>query len=81
MGTVNGVAVPTMAPYKGYPSVVGRKKGTEVVGKTESGLLLTKPTTENSNGYTVEFDLQDKMIDPDNQFGYASSNNVQGTSS
>jgi len=57
MGTVNGIAVPTMAPYKGYPSVVGRQKDGDTVGKTESGLLLTKPTTENSNGYTVEFNL------------------------
>jgi len=57
MGTVNGHAVPTMAPYKGYPSVVGREKDNEIVGKTESGLLLTKPTTENTDGYTVEFDL------------------------
>ena len=81
MGTVNGVNVPTMAPYKGYPSVVGRLKDGEPVGKTESGLLLTKPTNENSNGYTVEFDLQDRLIDPHNQYGYASSNNVQGTSS
>ena len=81
MGTVNGNVVPTMAPYKGYPSVVGRQKDGETVGKTESGLLLTKPTTENSNGYSVEFDLQDRMIDPNNLYGYASSNNVQGTSS
>lgn len=79
-GTVNGVAVPTMAPYKGYPSVVGRVKDGEVVGKTESGLLLTKPSTETPEGYVVEFDLQDKLVDP-NGYGYASSNNVQGTSS
>ena len=81
MGTVNGNTVPTMAPYKGYPSVVGRQKDGETVGKTESGLLLTKPTTANNNGYAVEFDLQDKLIDPNNLYGYASSNNVQGTSS
>lgn len=79
-GTVNGVAVPTMAPYKGYPSVVGRIKDGEVVGKTESGLLLTKPSNETPEGYVVEFDLQDKLVDP-NGYGYASSNNVQGTSS
>ena len=79
-GTVNGVAVPTMAPYKGYPSVVGRVKDGEVVGKTESGLLLTKPSTETTEGYVVEFNLQDKLVDP-NGYGYASSNNVQGTSS
>ena len=81
MGTVNGVNVPTMAPYKGYPSVVGRTKDGEPIGKTESGLLLTKPTTANSDGYQVEFDLQDKLIDPNNTYGYACSNNVQGTSS
>jgi len=79
-GTVNGITVPTMAPYKGYPSVVGRVKDGEIVGKTESGLLLTKPSTETTEGYVVEFDLQDKLVDP-NGYGYASSNNVQGTSS
>lgn len=80
MGTVNGVTVPTMAPYKGYPSVVGRTKNGEAVGKTESGLLLTKPSTVDSRGYTIEFDLQDKLVD-NGLYGYACSNNVQGTSS
>lgn len=80
MGTVNGIAVPTMAPYKGYPSVVGRTKGGEPVGKTESGLLLTKPSTTEASGYTVEFNLQDKLVD-NGLYGYVCSNNVQGTSS
>lgn len=80
MGTVNGIAVPTMAPYKGYPSVVGRTKSGEPVGKTESGLLLTKPSTTEADGYTIEFNLQDKLVD-NGLYGYVCSNNVQGTSS
>lgn len=80
MGTVNGIAVPTMAPYKGYPSVVGRTKSGEPVGKTESGLLLTKPSTTETSGYTIEFNLQDKLVD-NGLYGYVCSNNVQGTSS
>jgi hypothetical protein len=76
MGTVNGNPVPTMAPYKGYPSVVGRQKDGEAVGKTESGLLLTKPSPEDPKGYTIEFNLQDKLVDGTNLYGYACSNNV-----
>ena len=84
----NNAVVPTISPFKGAPSPAGRrdKKTNELVGKTESGLTLTKPSTSNANGYTVEFDLQDTI--PEGQAAYlgavgsyCSSNNVQGTSS
>ena len=83
-----GDVVPTISPFKGSPSPAGRrdKKTNEIVGKTESGLTLTKPSNTEANGYTVEFDLQDKI--PEDQAAYlgavgsyCSSNNVQGTSS
>lgn len=70
-------AMPTISPYKGAPSPINRKDKTgEVVGKVESGLILTMPDS-SQQGYHAEFDLQDKLVDG----GYASSNNVQGTSS
>jgi hypothetical protein len=52
---------PTVSPYKGYPSPAKRtdKKTGETVGKTESGLILTKPNVNTPEGYTVEFDLRD----------------------
>ena len=84
----NNAVVPTISPFKGSPSPAGRrdKKTNELVGKTESGLTLTKPSSTNTNGYNVEFDLQDTI--PEGQAAYlgaagsyCSSNNVQGTSS
>ena len=71
--------MPTISPYKGAPSPINRLKDGEVVGKTESGLILTRPNSDENHpeGYQVEFELLDKMTDD----GYASSNNVQGTSS
>ena len=69
--------MPTISPYKGSPSPIGRQKNGEVEGKTESGLIFTMPDATNSDGYKVEFKLLDKLRDG----GYASSNNVQGTSS
>ena len=42
---------------------------------------LTKPSTSDARGYTVEFNLQDRLVDGNGIYGYASSNNVQGTSS
>ena len=88
----NNAVVPTISPFKGSPSPAGRrdKKTNELVGKTESGLTLTKPSKTSSTGYTIEFDLQDKI--PTDQTvevpaymgargAYCSSNNVQGTSS
>ena len=83
-----GDVVPTISPFKGSPSPAGRrdKKTNEIIGKTESGLTLTKPSNTEASGYTVEFDLQDKI--PEDQAAYlgavgsyCSSNNVQGTSS
>ena len=83
---------PTVSPYKGYPSPAGRKdkKTGEAVGKTESGVTLTKANPNTPQGYDVEFDLRstiptDQSIDVPAYIGargaYASSNNVQGTSS
>lgn len=69
--------MPTISPYKGSPSPINRQKNGEVEGKTESGLIFTMPDPTNSNGYKEEFKLLDKLTDG----GYASSNNVQGTSS
>ena len=72
--------MPTISPYKGAPSPIGRQKDGEVVGKTESGLIFTMPNSENQDGYQTEFSLLDKMATQDDN-GYVSSNNVQGTSS
>ena len=83
---------PTVSPYKGYPSPANRKdkKTGEVVGKTESGVTLTKPNPNVTRGYDIEFDLRDKIptdqsIEVPAYMGargaYVSSNNVQGTSS
>ena len=72
-------AMPTISPYKGAPSPIGRKKDGEVVGKTESGLILTYPD-DSIDGYKTEFSLLDKMAVTGDE-GYVSSNNVQGTSS
>ena len=89
----DGVVInPTVSPYKGYPSPANRKdkKTGEVVGKTESGLTLTKPNPNVTQGYNVEFDLRDTIptdqsIEVPAYMGargaYVSSNNVQGTSS
>ena len=88
-----GIVVnPTVSPYKGYPSPAGRtdKKTGEAVGKTESGVTLTKANPNVSEGYDIEFDLRDKVptdqsIEVPSYIGargaYVSSNNVQGTSS
>lgn len=57
-----------LSPYKGA-------NGIAMSGKTESGLILTKPNGEG--GYTTEFSLMDK----DDAGNWVSSNNVQGTSS
>ena len=73
----------TMSPYKGSPSTV-RYDGEDAqgnpipVGKRESGLILTKPNNQVSEGYTVEFNLMKKSS---KDHAYLSSNNVQGTSS
>jgi len=86
------VTNPTVSPYKGYPSPAGRtdKKTGDAVGKTESGLTLTKPNPNVLQGYDVEFDLRDTIptdqsIEVPSYMGargaYCSSNNVQGTSS
>ena len=83
---------PTISPYKGYPSPAGRtdKKTGEAVGKTESGVTLTKANPNNPEGYDIEFDLRDKVPTDQNievpsyigaRGAYVSSNNVQGTSS
>lgn len=89
----NGVVTnPTVSPYKGYPSPAHRKdkKTGEAVGKTESGVTLTKANPQVQQGYDVEFDLRDKVptdqsIEVPAYIGdrgaYVSSNNVQGTSS
>ena len=89
----DGVVInPTVSPYKGYPSPAGRKdkKTGEAVGKTESGVTLTKANPNKTEGYDVEFDLRDKVptdqsIEVPGYIGargaYVSSNNVQGTSS
>ena len=89
----NGIVTnPTVSPYKGYPSPAGRtdKKTGEAVGKTESGVTLTKANPNKPEGYDVEFDLRDKVptdqsIEVPGYMGargaYVSSNNVQGTSS
>ena len=86
--TQTGDIVPTVSPFKGSPSPAGRrdKKTNEIVGKTESGLTLTKPSKTEASGYTVEFDLQDKIPAGAPAYmgavgSYCSSNNVQGTSS
>ena len=87
-----GEIVPTISPFKGAASPAGRRdsKTNEVVGKTESGLTLTKPSKTEASGYTVEFDLRDTVptdqsVDVPSYIGargaYCSSNNVQGTSS
>lgn len=74
-------AMPTISPYKGSPSPIGRKDSAgEVVGKTESGLIFTMPDSSKQDGYKTEFSLLDKMATADDT-GYVSSNNVQGTSS
>ena len=72
-------AKPTISPYKGSPSPIGRLKDGKVEGKTESGLIFTIPKNDadHPDGYQEEFKLLDKLTDG----GYASSNNVQGTSS
>lgn len=86
------VTNPTVSPYKGYPSPAHRtdKKTGEAVGKTESGVTLTKPNPNTPIGYDIEFDLRDTVptdqsIDVPAYIGdrgaYVSSNNVQGTSS
>lgn len=82
---------PTISPFKGSPSPAKRKKKASAVdyeGKTESGLILTKPSSDpaNEDGYKVEFSLLDTLPnDAPEYFGargaYISSNNVQGTSS
>lgn len=89
----DGVVInPTVSPYKGYPSPAHRrdKKTNEAVGKTESGVTLTKANPNVPEGYDVEFDLRDKVptdqsIEVPEYIGdrgaYVSSNNVQGTSS
>ena len=71
-----------MSPYKGSPSTIRfdgvDSQGNPVpVGKRESALVLTKPNAQAQSGYVTEFELYDKL----NDGGYASSNNVQGTSS
>ena len=89
----DGVVInPTVSPYKGYPSPAGRKdkKTGEAVGKTESGVTLTKANPNKTEGYDIEFDLRDTVptdqsIEIPTYIGargaYVSSNNVQGTSS
>ena len=59
----NIVTNPTVSPYKGYPSPAHRtdKKTGEAVGKTESGVTLTKPNPNTPIGYDVEFDLRDTV--------------------
>ena len=86
--TQTGDVVPTVSPFKGAPSPAGRrdKKTNEIVGKTESGLTLTKPSKTEAAGYTVEFNLQDTIPAGAPAYmgavgSYCSSNNVQGTSS
>lgn len=71
-----------MSPYKGSPSTIRfdgvDSQGNPIpVGKRESALVLTKPNAQAQSGYVTEFELYDKL----NDGGYASSNNVQGTSS
>ena len=89
----DGIVInPTISPYKGYPSPAHRrdKKTNEAVGKTESGVTLTKANPNKTEGYDIEFDLRDKVptdqsIEVPEYIGdrgaYVSSNNVQGTSS
>ena len=82
----------TVSPYKGYPSPANRKnkKTGKIEKKTESGVTFTKPNSEVSQGYDVEFDLRDvipvdQSVEVADYLGtrgrYVSSNNVQGTSS
>ena len=81
---------PTISPYKGSPSPAKRKKkatDTEYEGKTESGLVFTKPSSDpTKDGFVEEFRLCDKVpADAPAYLGtvgaYCSSNNVQGTTS
>lgn len=57
-----------LSAYKGA-------NGIRMSGKTESGLILTKP--DGNGGFTTEFSLMGK----DSYGNWVSSNNVQGTSS
>jgi len=84
----DGIVInPTVSPYKGYPSPAHRrdKKTNEAVGKTESGVTLTKANPNKTEGYDIEFDLRDKVptdqsIEVPEYIGdrgaYVSSNNV-----
>ena len=81
---------PTISPFKGSPSPAKRKKkasATDYDGKTESGLVFTKPSSDpTKNGFVEEFNLCDKVpVGAPAYLGqagaYCSSNNVQGTSS
>ena len=81
---------PTISPFKGSKSPAQRKKketDVEYEGKTESGLIFTKPSSDpNTPGYVEEFNLCDKVPAGAPAYlgaagAYCSSNNVQGTSS
>ena len=81
---------PTISPFKGAPSPAKRKKkasATDYDGKTESGLIFTKPSSDpTKDGFVEEFNLCDKVpVGAPAYLGqagaYCSSNNVQGTSS
>ena len=86
----NNAVVPTISPFKGSKSPAQRKKketDVEYEGKTESGLIFTKPSSDpNTPGYVEEFNLCDKVPAGAPAYlgaagAYCSSNNVQGTSS
>lgn len=81
---------PTISPFKGSPSPAKRKKkasATDYEGKTESGLIFTKPSSDPSkDGFVEEFNLCDKVPAGAPAYmgatgAYCSTNNVQGTSS